>query len=95
MVLWVPRETACGRYLEGAFNKGLERGMMLTREQSTGDRPSRGGGRCLRTVRAGLGWSCEGPAMEFMRTWIQCLELVQQIRERATGSSCRVCVRHH
>ena len=31
--------------------------------------------KMLRKVRAGHGWSCEGPTMEFLRAWVKCLTL--------------------
>lgn len=38
---------------------------MWNAERCTGDRPARGESVSLRKVGVGLGWSQEGPAMEF------------------------------
>ena len=62
---------------------------MLNGEQRPGETPAGSGGRSLRKVRAGLGWSCEGPVREFFRAWMRCLAF-QQIRE-AGVSLAEVC----
>lgn len=55
--------------------KVLEVGVMLNGEQCPSDGPARSEAASLRKVRAGHGWSCEGPTMEFLRAWVKCLTL--------------------
>lgn len=85
---------AGGRYLIRAFDTGMDVGMMLNGEQSTGDRPARGRGGSLRKVRAGLDGTLRAQRWNFTRAWIQGLGLCEQIRE-GKWVFCRACVRHH
>lgn len=85
---------AGGRYLIRTCDTGMDVGMMLNGEQSTGDRPARGRDGSLRKVRAGLDGTLRAQRWNFTRAWIQGLGLCEQIRE-GKWVFCRACVRHH